>query len=85
MLIEPNPTIRRYLRRQAQRVLDLSPEERTARYKAEFDERCAGLEPYPLRVKDEHEREMDRLIQAGEYEAARQLGREQLVLIFFAA
>lgn len=85
MLIEPNPTIRRYLRRQSKRVLDLSPEERRARYTAEFNERTRGVEPYPQREKDEHEREMDRLIQAGEYEAARQLGREQLVLIFFAA
>lgn len=74
-----------YLRRQNQRVLDLTPEQRRARYTAEFDERTAGVEPYPQREKDPFEREMDRLITTGQHDLARELGRDQLVLMFFAA
>lgn len=38
----------------------LTGEQRQARYKAEFDARVSGLQPYPLRQKTAHEIEMDR-------------------------
>jgi len=37
----------------------MTPEQRRARIKAEFDARCAGLEPYPRREKTADEREAD--------------------------
>lgn len=39
---------------------ELTPEQRRARFGAEFDARTAGLQPYPPRQKTEHEVELDR-------------------------
>lgn len=53
---------------------NLSPEQRRQRFAREFDERTAGVEPYPKRAKSPNELEADaRLEQRARADEARDL------------